>query len=322
MTKRLLCVGLGIAISLHGVSFAKAWPTKPVRFIVGNAAGGGDDFHVRTLTPKLTDLFGQQFVVDNRPGSGGLLAQTAVLNAAKDGHTIMLGGQTLALRRFFDANMSFDPMHAFSHTALFATMSQILVVSPSVKANNVAEFIALARAAPGKITIGELGGAGLVTISSILFRGAAKVNLTPVPYKDSNPLRVDLIAGRLDSNFGSIQSMTPHIAAGRLRALGVTGAKRSVSWPDVPTIAEAGLPNYEATGWFHIAAPAGTPQVVLESLNSAMAKIIAMPDVRESLIKKSGIDPTTDTREGLAKRMSAATEKFDRVTKELGIKPQ
>jgi tripartite-type tricarboxylate transporter receptor subunit TctC len=150
----------------------------------------------------------------------------------------------------------------------------------------------------------------------------AKVNLLPVPYKEGNSLGVDLIAGRLDAYFGPVQSMSPHIAAGRLRALGVTGAKRSAVLPDLPTIAEAGVPNFEATGWLHIAAPAGTPQAVLESLNSAMAKIIAMPDVRESLVKKGGIDPTTDTREGLAKRMAAAVEKFDRVTKELGIKPQ
>ena len=213
-------------------------------------------------------------------------------------------------------------MRAFAHTALFNTFSQILVVNPSVKANSVSELISLARAQPGKLTIGELGGAGMVTISSIFFRAMAKVNLTPVPYKDGNPLRVDLISGRLDAYFGPIQTMSPLIAAGKLRALGVGGAKRSAVWPDVPTIAEAGVPNFEATGWLHIAAPAGTPQAVLESLNSAVAKIVAMSDVREALIKKAGTDPTTDSREGLAKRMAVAVEKFDRVTKELGIKPQ
>jgi tripartite-type tricarboxylate transporter receptor subunit TctC len=149
----------------------------------------------------------------------------------------------------------------------------------------------------------------------------AKVNLTQVPYKDGNPLRVDLIAGRLDSYFGPPSSLSPHITAGRLRALGVTSAKRSTALPDLPTIAEAGLPNYEAAGWQYIAARAGTPQAVLESLNSAIAKVIAMPDVRESLIK-AGSEPTEDSRAGLAKRMAAAVEKFDRVTKELDIKPQ
>ncbi len=322
MTKLARCAGFGIAMSLHGVAFAEAWPAKPVRFIVGNGAGGSDDFHARALAPKLTDLFGQQFVVDNRPGAGSLIAQTAVLNAPNDGHTILLAGQSSALRHFFEANMPFDPMRAFAHTALFVTTSTVLVINPSVKANSVTDFIALARAQPGKITIGELGGAGLVTISSIIFRAMAKVNLTPVPYKDANPLRVDLIAGRLDSYFGTPQAMSPHIAAGRVRALGVTGIKRTAVLPDLPTLAEAGLPNYEATGWLHIAAPAGTPQALLESLNSAVAKIIAMPDVREALIKKGGTDPTTDTREGLAKRMAAAVTQFDRVTKELGIKPQ
>jgi tripartite-type tricarboxylate transporter receptor subunit TctC len=321
MTTLSWCAGFAIAMSLNSVAFAQAWPTRPVRFIVGNAAGGADDFHVRTLTPKLTDLFGQQFVVDNRPGAGGLIAQTTVLNAPNDGHTILLAGQGSALRRFFEANMPFDPMRVFAHTALFATFSHILVVNPSVKASSVTEFIALARAQPGRMTVGELGGATLVTISPIIFRAMAKVNLMPIPYKDGNPLRVDLVAGRLDSYFGPLASLSPHIATGRLRALGVTSAKRYAALPDVPTIAEAGVPNYEATGWLYIAAPAGTPQAVLERLNSAVAKIIAMPDVRESLIKV-GSEPTTDTREGLAKRMTAEVEKFDRVTKELGIKPQ
>ncbi len=321
MTKLSLCVGVGIAMSLHGVAFAQAWPTKPVRFIVGNSAGGSDDIHVRALTPKLMDLFGQQFVVDNRPGAGGLIAQTTALNAPNDGHTIVLAGQSYALRRFLVANMPFDPVRAFAHTALFGTASMVLVINPSVKANSVTDFIALARAQPGKMTVGELGGAGLVTISSILFRAMTKVNLMPVPYKEGNSLGVDLIAGRLDSYFGPVPTMSPHIAAGRLRALGVAGAKRTAVLPDVPTIAEGGVPNFEASGWWHIAAPAGTSQAVLESLNSAVAKIIAMPDVRESF-RKVGSEPITDSREGLAKRMAAAVERFDRVTKELGIKPQ
>jgi tripartite-type tricarboxylate transporter receptor subunit TctC len=320
--KRSWCVAFGITWSLQSVAFAQAWPAKPVRFLVGNAAGGSDDFIVRTLTPKLAEIFGQPFVVDNRPGAGSLIAYNALLNAPNDGHTILLAGQGSALRRFFDANMSFDPLRAFSHTALLATTSTVLVVNPSVKANNVTEFIALARAQPGKFSVGELGGAGMTTISPIIFRAVTKVNLLPVPYKDFNPLQVDLIAGRLDSYFGSFTVYAPHIAAGRLRALGVTGAKRSAVLPDVPTIAEAGVPNFEASGWLHIAAPAGTPQGVLDSLNSAMARIIAMPDVRESLIRKAGSEPTTDSREGLAKRMTTAMEKFDRVTKELGIKPQ
>lgn len=321
MTKTSWCAGLAIAMSLHDVVVAQTWPIRPVRFIVPSAAGGSDDYHVRTLTPKLTDLFGHPFVVDNRPGAGGLIGQTAALNAPKDGHTLVLAGQSYALRRFLVANMPFDPMRAFEHTALFTTGSMVLVVNPSVKANSVTEFIALARAQPGRITVGELGGAGMVTISSIIFRAMAKVNLIPVPYKDVNPVQVDLIAGRLDAFFGSVSVMSPHIAAGRLRGLGVTGVRRSTALPELPTIAETGLPNFEVTQSLHIAAPAGTPQAVLESLNSAVAKIVVMPDVRESFAKV-GTEPTTDTRAGLSKRLAFAVERFDRVTKELGIKPQ
>lgn len=322
MIKLAHCLSLFIMMLLADIAHAQTWPTKPVRFIVGIGAGGSDDFHVRVLAPRLADIFGQQFVVDNRPGSGGVLAQIATLNAPADGHTLLLAGQSFAIRRFFDANMQFDPARAFAHTAMFTKQSQVLVLHPSLNAASVTEFINLARSRPGKFTIGELGGAGLLTVSSILFRAATKIDLVPVRYKDFNPLLVDLIAGRIDCFFGTVLITAPHIAAGRMRALGVTGTARSALLPDLPTIAEAGLPNFEASSWLHIAAHAATPPNVLESLNTAVAKIIAIPDVRASLIRKGGTEPTTDTREGLAKRMAAAVERFERVTKELGIKPQ
>src|SRR5262249_24528116 len=237
-----------------------------------------------------------------------------------DGHTISLAGRSITAARFINANMNFDPQQALAPTALILTYSFVLVVNPSVKANSVNEYISLARAQPGKLTDVETGG-GMPTVASMIFRAMAKVALTPVAYKEANQLYVDLIAGRLDSHFAPIAPVSQHIAPGRLRALGVTGAKRSPVLPDVPTIAEAGVPGYEAASWLFLAAPASTPRPVLEKLNSAMARIIAMPDVRESLLK-AGSEPATSTIEELKNRIADATEQFGRVTKELGIKPQ
>ncbi len=303
------------------IAVAQPYPSKPVRFVIPSGTGSSDDYHARVIGPKLTQAFGQQFVVDNRPGAGGLIGQTVVVNAPPDGYTILLTGRSLTAARFINANVNFDPQRALAPVALIVTYSFVLVVNPAVKANNVAEYIALARAQPGKLTVGELGGGLMPTIASMIFRATTKVNMTPVAYKENNPLIVDLIAGRLDSYFAPVVVVQSQIAAGRLRALGVTGEMRSPVLPDVPTIAEAGVPGYEAGSWLYIAAPAGTPRAVIDKLNSAVARIIAMPDVRESLMK-AGSNPATSTPEELAKRIADATEQFGRIARELGIKPQ
>lgn len=300
---------------------AQSYPSKPVRFIVPSGVGNSDDFHSRVMAQKFTEVLGQQFVVENRPGAGGLIGQTVVVNAPPDGYTILLSGRSITAARFLNANMNFDPQRALAPAALFVTYSFVLVINPTVKANSVSEYMALARTQPGKITVGDLGGGLMPTVASTIFRAMTKLTLAPVVYKESSQLNVDLIAGRIDSYFSPIQPVLPHIAAGRLRALGVTGAKRSPLLPDVPTIAEAGVPGYEAGSWLFIAAPAGTPRAVIEKLNSAVARIIAMPDVRESLLK-AGSEPTTSTVEELTKRIADAAEQFGRIAKELGIKPQ
>ncbi len=309
------------SIVASAATSAQTYPTKPIRLIVPNGVGSSDDFHVRVMTPKLTDIFGQQIVVENRPGAGGLIGQTIVVNAPPDGYTIVLLGRSITAARFLNANMNFDPQRALAPVALLTNLSLVFVVNPSVKANSVSEYIALARSQPGKVTVADLGGGLMPTVTSTLFRGLTKLDLTTVAYKEYNQLLVDLIAGRVDSFFTGIQPVFPHIAAGRLRALGVTGAKRSPALPEVATIAEAGVPGYEVGTWLFIAAPAGTPRAAIERLNSAVARVIAMPDVRESLMK-AGSEPATSTPEELTKRIADATEQFGRIAKELGIKPR
>jgi tripartite-type tricarboxylate transporter receptor subunit TctC len=307
--------------SFAHVAAAQTYPSKPVRFISPGGTGSSDDFHARVMAQKLSDLLGQQFIVENRPGAGGLIGQTVVVNAPPDGYTILLTGRSITAARFLNANMNFDPQQALAPAALLVTYSFVLVVNPTVKANSVSEFIALARKQPGKITIGDVGAGLMPAVAAAIFRGMTKVDLSPIFYKEVSQLFPDLIAGRIDSYFPGIQPAYPHIAAGRLRALGVTGAKRSLVIPEVPTIAEAGVSGYEAGSWLFIAVPAGTPRAVIERLNSAVSRIIAMPDVRESLMK-AGSEPATSTPEELEKRIANATEQFGRIAKELGIKPQ
>ena len=315
-----LALVLSVFIFAHR-AFAQSYPSKPVRFIVSSGTGGSDDFHARVMAQKFTEVFGQQFVVDNRAGAGGLIGQTAVATAPSDGYTILLTGRSITAARFLNANMNFEPQRALAPVAMLVTYSFVLVINPTVKANTVSEYIALARTQPGKITVGESGGGHMPYVAVTIFRAMTKLILAPIAYKETNQILVDLIAGRLDSYFSPIQPILSHIAAGRLRALGVTGEKRSSVLPDVPTIAAAGVPGYEAGSWLYIAAPAGTPRAVIEKLNSAVARIIAMPDVRESLMK-AGSNPATSTPEELTKRIADATEQFGRIAKELGIKPQ
>lgn len=309
------------ACNVASVAAAQAYPTKPVRFVVAASPGGSDTFHARLLAERYSELLGQQFVVDNRPGAGGLIGQSIVVNAPPDGHTILLTGRSITAAPFLNANMKFDPQRALAPAALFANYSLVLMVNPKVAATSVSEYVALARARPRGINHAETTGGLMPYVASTIFRAMTKVELTTVAYKDFSQIIVDLTAGRVDSYFSAIAAGLPHITAGRLRALGVTGVKRAQVLPDVPTIAESGVPGYEAASWLFIATPAGTPRTVIERLNSTTARILAIPDVREKLIK-AGSEPATSTPEELAKRIVDATEQFARITKELGIKPQ
>lgn len=314
----LLVVG---AFNFARAAVAPPYPSKPVRFVVAASPGGSDTFHARLLAEKYSELLGQQFVVDNRPGAGGLIGQSIVVNAPADGHTILLTGRSITAARFLNANMNFDPQRALAPAALFATYSLVLMVNPKVKANSVSEYVALARTQPRAINHAETTGGLMPYVATTIFKAMTKVELTTVAYKDFGQIIVDLTAGRVDSYFSPIASGLPHITAGRLRALGVTGTKRALVLPDVPTIAEGGVPGYEAASWLFIAAPAGTSRAVIERLNSTMARILAMTDAREKLIK-AGSEPVTSTPEELSKRIADATQQFARITQELGIKPQ
>ena len=297
------------------------YPAKPVRFITGSGAGGSDDFHARLMAQKFTEVFGQQFIVDNRPGAGGLLGQMAVVNATPDGHTILLTGRSLTAAPFLNANVTFDPVRSFAPAAQIATYQFVLVVHPAVRANTVSDFIALARTQPGKVSYAAGQGGLMPYVAATIFRGMAKIDMLLIPYKTPAQTYNDLLSGQVDCYFAPLASGLPHIRAGKLRALGVTGAARSTALPDIPTIAEAAVPGYEAASWLFIAAPARTPRDVINILNEATARILVLPDVQERL-RNVGSEPAPASPAEIAKRVADATAQFGRIAKELGIKPQ
>ena len=313
----VLSLGLGLSTS---PAAAQSYPMKPVRFIIPSNSGSSDDFHGRLMAQKFTDVFGQQFVVDNRAGAGGLIAQTAVLNAAPDGYTILLTGRSLTAAPFLNANVTFDPVHGFTPVSQIVKYQFVLVVHPGVGVSNVPELIALARKYPGKISYAANQAGLMPYIAATIFKAMTKLDMLYVPYKDTGQILSDLLTGQVHSFFSPLVLALPHIKTGKLHPLGVTGSERSKVMPDAPTIAEA-VPGYEAESWLFIAAPARTPRSVVETLNAATARILAMPDVRERLLA-IGSDPAPASPAELSKRIADATEQFGRIAKELGIKPQ
>ena len=300
---------------------ALTYPSKPVRFITATGPGGSDDFHARLMAQRFTEILGQQFIVDNRAGAGGLIGNMAVVTAAPDGHTILLTGRSLTAAPFLNANVTYDPVRSFTPVAQIVTYQFVLVVHPSVSANTVSEFVALARARAGKISYAASQGGLMPYIAAAIFRGMTKVSMLEIPYKTAGQIYGDLLSGQVDSYFAPLASGMPHISTGKLRPLGVTGSARSRLLPEVPTIAEAAVPGYEAGSWLFIAAPAHTPREVVEILSGATARILAMPDVRERLLA-AGSEPAPSSPAELAKRIADATKQFGRIAQELGIKPQ
>ena len=319
----LLLIGnaMGTGLLLLSLSgHAQSYPTKPVRVVVAFLAGGGDDYIARLIAPKLTEELGQQVVVENRPGAGGLIGWEHVAKSVPpDGYTLALGGGSMTTVPSLRSKPPFDLLRDFTPISLISTTSLVLVVHPSVPARTVKELITLARTRPGKLNYASPGAGALPHLSAELFKSMARIDIVHVPYKGAPPVYVDLISGRVDMFFGTLTSVLPHVPSGKVRALGVTGAKRAAVLPDIPTIAEAALPGYEISGWFAIHGPSGMPRGIVNRLNAAIHKVVAMPDVRERLLKV-GAEPQTNTPEQMAAMMNAGVDKFGNIIRTAGIK--
>jgi tripartite-type tricarboxylate transporter receptor subunit TctC len=313
-----------IATLLVGLPHAAAqgYPSKPVRIINPFAAGGGLDVLLRPLAQKLSEGLKQPVVTDNKAGANGMIGSELVAKAAPDGYTLLAGTTgALSLNSIVYPKLSYDPLKDFAPISSFAESGFLLSIHPSVPAQNVQELIALAKARPGELTYASFGVASSSHLLAELFSMVAGIKMVHVPYKGSAPAVVDLLAGQVMLMFDSMQSQMPQVRAKRLRALGLAAVKRSAAAPDIPTLAEAGLPGVEGGSWYGLLAPAGTPREIVERLHAEVRKALAYPELRERF-ESAGADPVGNTPEEFAAQIRADIEKWGRVVRAADIRAE
>jgi tripartite-type tricarboxylate transporter receptor subunit TctC len=315
----LLICGAFVTTVLPGTAARAAdWPTKPIRLLVGFAPGGGTDTTARAISQKLTASLGQQVIVDNRPGVSGNIAAEITANAPPDGYTVLLSTiGALAINPSLLKKMPFDPIKDLAPVTRAADSTNFLVVHPSVPAKSVKDLIALAKAKPLNCGSSGVGGAGHLALE--LFNLQAGTKIVHVPYKGGGPAIIDLLAGNINLIFATGASSINHVKAGKIRALGVTTAKRSALAPELPTIAEAGLPGFEANNWNGVVVPAKTPRVIINRLNKEFTAALSLPDIKEFLFNQ-GLDAAPGTPEEFAAYIKSETAKWAKVIKAAGIK--
>jgi tripartite-type tricarboxylate transporter receptor subunit TctC len=304
-----------------GVAQAQQYPARSIRLVVPSAPGGGTDISARILAPRLSEYLGQQVVVDNRPGAGSMIGGEIVARAAPDGYTLLMGISTLAINPSLYRKVPYDTAKDFSPVSQAVSLSNVIVSHPSLPAKNVKELIAIGKAKPGQLNFASAGIGTSPHLSMELFLVMAGLKMTHVPYKGSGPAAVDTVAGHVMLMAPNMLTALPYIRTNRLRAYGVTGAKRSPGATDIPTIAEAGVPGYEAVQWYGVLAPAGTPRTVIDRLHAETVKALQQKDVRDKLAT-DGAEPVGSTPEQFAAYIRSETEKWAKVVKAAGIKPE
>jgi tripartite-type tricarboxylate transporter receptor subunit TctC len=297
---------------------AQAFPTKPVTIVVPFAAGGTTDILARVIGDALKNELGQPVVVDNRAGAGGNIGAALAAKANADGHTLFMGTVgTHAINQSLYKKLPYDPLKDFAPLTRVAMVPNLLVANPARPYKTVKELVAYAKANPGKVTFGSSGNGSSIHLSGELFNSLAKVDMIHVPYKGSAPAVTDLVGGQIDIMFDNMPSAIQHVRSGRLKAIAVTTAKRSPELPDVPTIAEAGVPGYEATSWFGLFTNANVPAPVVAKLNAAIVKVLAKPEVQKKLAEQ-GAEPYSEKPEQFAEFIRKETAKWSQVVKAAG----
>ena len=299
---------------------AQAYPNKPIRVIVSVPAGGTPDVTARLVTPGLSRLLGQQLVVDNRGGAGGLIGAELAANATPDGYTLFISSPgALTILPHLRKSVPYDTLSDFAPIGLISIGPFLLITHPSIPAKTVKELIALAKAQPGKLNYASAGNGTANHLAMELFKQMADVNITHVPYKGAPQAVTDVLAGHMDMMFNSIAPVLPYIKSERVRVLGIASVKRSPQLPDVPTISEAGVPGFEAVNWFGMFAPAKTPKRIITRLNEALVKVVNAPQTR-SQFEALGADPVGGSPEEFAVFVRRDLEKYAKVVKLSGAK--
>jgi tripartite-type tricarboxylate transporter receptor subunit TctC len=327
--------GVGIVLCAFGVLLAgaeagaqatstgsgQAWPVKPVRLIVPSSPGGGTDISARLIAPRLGQELGQQVVVENRAGAGTMIGSEAVARAAPDGYTLLMGISTLTINPHILRKLPFDAMKDLAPVTQAVVLPNMLVSHPSLPAKTVKELVAFARARPGQLNFGSAGVGTNPHLCMELFLSMTGTKMVHVPYKGVGPASVDLVAGHVSLMMANMLTAGPHIKSGRLRAYGVTGARRSAAAPEYPTIAEAGVPGYEAVQWYGVLVPAATPREIVTRLHGALARVLGDPAMKDRFAA-DGAEAVGNSPEAFAAVMRNDFVKWGKVVKAAGIKPE
>lgn len=313
----LLCT-LGLATApAHSQS---DYPTRPIHIVVASAPGGAADTLARLIGQKLTEAWGQPYIVDNKPGAGANLGAEYAARSTGDGYTLLLAAAGfMTVNPSIYPNLPFDPVKDFAPVSLIVKAPLLLVTHPRIPATSIRELIAYAKANPGKLTIGQPGSGTAQHLGGVFFANAAGIDVLQVPYKGSAPVTNDLLGGVVDLQFDNMVTLISHVKAGKLRALGVSSNKRVPVMPEVPTIAESGLAGFETGTWYGIVAPASTPRPIVEKLNREIVRIIALPDVQEKLLAQ-GLQPFPTTPAEYSNLIQTEIQKYAKIVKQAGVK--
>ncbi len=316
-----LCSLAALACTLPLTAMAQSWPTKPIKLLVGFAPGGGTDIVSRVLASKLSDLLGQQVVVENRAGAAGTIAADAVAKSPADGYTLLAGhANSNAIAPHVMAKVPFDALNDFTPITYIGYVPNVLVVNPGVPAKSVEELVALAKSKPGVMTYASSGVGSTQHLAGALFNQISGTQMTHIPYKGSGQAVVDLVAGQVNANFDTLPPVLEHIRSGRLRALAISSQKRLPALPDVPTFEEKGIRGFDVTNWYSVMGPKGLPREIVAKVDEAMKKAMADPEVRSKLEPQGVLFGGPQTPEAFRDFVRAENSKYTKMVKELNVK--
>ena len=310
---------VAVLLTSANASLAQSYPDKPIRIVVTFPAGGPTDAVARPISQSLSSTWGQPVIIDNRGGAGGIVGTEIVAHSAPDGYNLLIGtAGGMSINPSLHAKLSYDPFKDFAPISMLVINPQILVAHPALAASNVRELVALAKSKPGQLNFASSGTGTATHLGLELFKAATGINVVHVPYKGGAPALTDLIAGQVQLLFISIPSVMPQVKAGRLKAIAVSSARRSLSAPEVPTVAESGYPGFEYVNWNALFAPAATPRAIINKLNSEVVKIMRDPDLAQKLVSQ-GAEPAPGTPEQLAQYMRVDFDRWRKVIRAAGI---
>ena len=315
---RLLAV---LALVTAAAAMAQSWPAKPVRIVVPYPPGGGLDFFARVAAPKLQEVLGQQVVVENRSGAGGMVGADSVAKAAPDGYTMLLASSAeLTISQHLYPKMAYDAIRDFAPVSYASHAAMLYSVHPSLPARTLQEVIALARAQPGKLSFASAGTGGVQHLAGELLKTAAKIDIVHIPYKGAGPAVIDMVGGQVQMGFTALPSSIQHARSGRLRPIAVTSARRSEVAPELPTFTELGFPAIDLVVWYAALYPARTPPEIVAKMSAELNRAVHAPDIKAKLLEQ-GVESVGTTPEQLAKFMQSESARYGKIIKDTGAKP-